>query len=101
MNHEFDFEAEAEYTNAAVYYEEARDGLGERFVEAVELTIRNICDRPDSFRLISPRVRRGLVRGFPYGVLFAVASDRVYVLAVMHLHRKPGYWSDRLKRLPE
>lgn len=101
MNHEFDFEAEAEYINAAVYYGEARSGLGERFIEAVEVAIRNICDQPEWFRLISPRVRRCLVRGFPYGVLFAVASDRIYILAVMHLHRKPGYWIDRLKRVPE
>ena len=101
MNHEFDFEAEAEYINAANYYEEARSGLGEQFIQSVERAIRNACDRPEWFRLISPRVRRSLVRGFPYGILFAVASDRIFILAVMHLHRKPGYWVERLNRVPE
>jgi toxin ParE1/3/4 len=40
-------------------------------------------------------VRRCLVNRFPYGVLYSVESDRVYVLALMHLHRRPGYWKDR------
>ena len=101
MTHEFDFEAEAEYISAAAYYEEARTGLGDQFIQAVERAIHSACDQPQWFRLISPRVRRSLVRGFPYGILFAVAGDRLYILAVMHLHREPGYWSERLKRVPE
>lgn len=40
-------------------------------------------------------VRRCLVRRFPYGVLYARESDRLYILAIMHTKRKPGYWLDR------
>lgn len=32
---------------------------------------------------------------FPYSVLYAVASDRVWVVAVAHQHRRPGYWQQR------
>lgn len=31
----------------------------------------------------------------PYGVLYARESDRLYILAIMHTKRKPGYWLDR------
>ena len=41
------------------------------------------------------RFRRCLVHRFPYGVIYAVEDDVVYVAAVMHLKRKPGYWESR------
>jgi hypothetical protein len=30
------------------------------------------------------------------GLLYCVEPDRIYVVAVMHLHRRPGYWRSRL-----
>lgn len=27
--------------------------------------------------------------------LYSIESDRVYILAVMHLHRHPDYWKSR------
>jgi hypothetical protein len=29
-------------------------------------------------------------------VLYRVERERIYVVAVMHLHRRPGYWRPRL-----
>ncbi len=37
-----------------------------------------------------------LAHTFPFGVLFAVAPDLIFMVAVPHLSRKPGYWRDRL-----
>ena len=37
---------------------------------------------------------------FPYGLIYAVQGDTIYVAAVMHLKRKPGYWVPRTKRSP-
>ncbi len=33
---------------------------------------------------------------FPYSIIFRVDSDRIYVIAVAHAKRRPGYWKDRL-----
>ena len=41
-------------------------------------------------------MRRRMLNRFPYGLLYAVEADRIIVVAVMHLHRRPGYWKDRL-----
>ena len=43
------------------------------------------------------QVRRCLVHRFPYGVIYSVdeQSSEVLILAVMHLHRQPDYWSGR------
>jgi len=40
-------------------------------------------------------IRRALVHRFPYGVLYVLERDRLLIIAVMHLHRQPGYWQNR------
>lgn len=42
--------------------------------------------------MLKGRFRRYLVHHFPYGVIYAVEGRTIYVAAVMHLKRKPGYW---------
>jgi len=39
--------------------------------------------------------RRSLVNRFPFGILYSVQNDQIYILAVMHLHKEPGYWKKR------
>jgi plasmid stabilization system protein ParE len=41
-------------------------------------------------------VRRVVVRGFPYVVLYLVESDLVIVIAVYHTSRDPDGWHERL-----
>jgi hypothetical protein len=33
---------------------------------------------------------------FPYGVIYRASKDRVDVIAIMHLKRRPGYWKSRV-----
>jgi len=40
-------------------------------------------------------VRRSLVKRFPYGVLYSKENNGILILAVMNLHREPGYWETR------
>ncbi len=52
--------------------------------------------RPVALPVLQGCLRRSLLRRFPYGIICAEEGDGVWVLAVMHLHRKPGYWRDRV-----
>jgi hypothetical protein len=45
-------------------------------------------------------LRRALLEGFPYAVLFVAVADAVHVLAVAHVRREPGYWFNRIRRSP-
>jgi len=47
-------------------------------------------------QIIATSVRRHLTDRFPYGVVYLVEPDYVWIVAVMHLHREPGYWHKRL-----
>lgn len=95
MDYEFHPAAEAEYEEAARRYDEVSTELGDRFVAEIESAVGRVCHNPDWFRKLTPRVRRCLVRTFPYGLLFEADGGRIVIVAVMHLHRHPDYWKWR------
>jgi|GEM_PF-225276 len=33
---------------------------------------------------------------FSYSLLYSIEEDHIFIIAVAHQHRKPGYWIDRL-----
>jgi hypothetical protein len=95
MSFSFHPEAEAEFLKAIEFYEECDPGLGLDFARQVQASIRNAIDFPTMWPKIDDDIRRCLVHRFPYGVLYTPDSDATFVLAVMHLHREPGYWRYR------
>jgi hypothetical protein len=44
---------------------------------------------------VRPRIRRMLVRRFPYKLICTVRVDAVHIIAVAHGHCMPDYWQDR------
>ena len=88
-------EAAAELTAAARFYESQAENLGLDFIDAVASAYRRLVTFPESGRPFGPRLRRILVPGFPYGLVYRPESDRVLIVAVAHLRRRPGYWRAR------
>ena len=88
--------AEAELIAAGEFYEAQAAGLGLDFVAEVRRTARTIAAHPEVGHRFSRRLRRTLVRRFPYGLLYRVEADTIVVVAVMHLRRRPGYWRGRV-----
>jgi len=89
-------EAHAEMIEQARYYENKSDGLGADFLDAVEEAARRIAQAPQAGPIERANIRKRLVSGFPFTILYEVQTDRVYIAAVMHQHRRPGYWRKRL-----
>ena len=92
---EFHPEAVVELRAGATYYEQQQPGLGERFVSSIEFSLAGIIESPLTWPVLEQDVRRKLVRVFPYAILYSIEPDRLFVLAVMHCHQKPGYWRTR------
>lgn len=95
MRYEFHPEARAEYLDAAAYYEERQIGLGVRFTIEIEDVIQRIAGAPHRWQKVEGEIHRCLAHRFPYGVLYSIEKDYVFVLAIMHHSRKPGYWRRR------
>jgi plasmid stabilization system protein ParE len=91
----FDPEAQAEFIAAARYYEAQAENLGLDFISTVEATYRRLASFPESGRPFGSRFRRVLVPGFPYGLIYRAEPDRVLIIAVAHVRRRPGYWRSR------
>lgn len=92
-----DPEASLEIRQAAEFYEDCRKGLGQGFLDAIELALDQIRQHPRTWRVLKGRFRRYLLQRFPYGLIYAVEGQTIFVAAVMHLKRKPGYWVSRGK----
>ena len=98
MKVSFDPEALLEIRHAAAFYEDSRTGLGKAFLSCVETATDEILRHPMMWRRVKGRFRRYLVQEFPYGLIYTVQGDTIYIAAVMHLKRKPGYWVSRTRK---
>jgi hypothetical protein len=87
--------AEEEFYSAVDYYLAIDPVLGRDFAAEVFAAIARAIEYPRAWTALDGTIRRSLVRRFPYGVLYSEEPDGLYVFAVMHLHREPGYWSTR------
>ena len=96
MRFYFHPDADAEFDKVVDYYEECQPGLGIEFAEEVYATISRIIAYPRAWMSMSKHTRRCLVNRFPYGVIYQVKSDMLRIIAVADLHRRPGYWQDRV-----
>lgn len=89
-------EAREELRRAVAYHEGQRPGLGDEFADEVENTIRRIKMFPGAWTPLSNNARRCRMKRFSYGLVYTVEGEQVLIVAVMHLHQKPGYWTHRL-----
>ncbi|MCG5535754.1 type II toxin-antitoxin system RelE/ParE family toxin [Ectothiorhodospira mobilis] len=88
-------EAERELHEAVHYYEGIEPGLGYDLSVEIYSAIQRAVAYPQAWPVLDDEIRRALVRRFPYGVLYSVEEGTLLVVAVMNLHREPGYWKDR------
>ncbi len=88
-------EAEEELNKAIDYYEAIEPGLGYDFAQEVYSAIQRSVDFPKVWAMMEGEVRRCLLRRFPYGILYSEEENGIFIVAVMPLHRKPGYWRHR------
>jgi toxin ParE1/3/4 len=89
-------EAEAELAGAVAFYEGRREGLGGEFRQEVEGAVGRIGRMPQAFTLTpEDGTRRCVLRRFPYTLHFLETEEAIWVLAVAHQRRKPGYWHGR------
>ena len=95
MKFSFHEQAEKEFFNAIDYYEECQPGLGLRFSEEVFIIVKRLCEYPKAWALIDSTTRRCLTNKFPFGILYRIVNNSIWIIAVMHLHRKPDYWENR------
>ncbi len=89
-------EARAEFEAAIVFYESRAQGLGLDSETKVEQAVRAVCEGP---RVWPPHglsgFRKYFVERFPFIVFYLELADFIWVAAIAHASRRPGYWKHR------
>ncbi len=95
-------EAEEELVAAEARYEDRRPGLGVEFRLAIDDAMERLREAPGAAPLLrtvpsSLGVRNLHAKRFPYSVVFLEHDTTLWVVAVAHQRRRPGYWRQRIE----
>lgn len=93
--------AELEAADAAVWYDDQKQGLGDAFLAESKSALDQLRTAPNLAARLEDyagdeEVRRHLMMRFPYIVVFACRPYQLIVIAVSHSRRRPQYWLKRL-----
>ncbi len=96
MKSRFHDAADAELSEAVAYYDDKARGLGDLFLAEVKSATQNIEQYPEIAPIINLGVRAKLLVRFPYSLMYVIDEKELFIVAVAHQSRRPGYWADRL-----
>ncbi len=88
--------AEAELHDAIAFYESRCDGLGVAFQSDVEHVVELIRQHPDRWVVYKNLAyRKCSLDRFPFHVFYIELEEVIWIAAIAHQKRKPGYWLHR------
>jgi plasmid stabilization system protein ParE len=92
----FHSQAALELEEAADYYEVRRRGLGRLLLDEVEQRVAHIRRYPSSGAPYKETTfRHAILNRFPYILFYMERSELLWIVAVAHAKRRPGYWQGR------
>jgi len=88
----------AELREAMDRYEQQRPGLGGEFREEFEAAVNRIRQNPQMHSDEGEGVRHCPLHRFPFTEVYNDLGPQVWIAAVAHQRRRPGYW---IRRRPD
>lgn len=85
----------AELRKSADFYTARSPEAAQRFAAAVDDAINSILANPQRYSRVGPNERGCSVVKFPFQIIYRTPGDILYVVAVAHAKRRPGYWKRR------
>lgn len=96
MNLEYSVEALADIQEIHVSLVRQSTARASEFYREIDAATERILATPRIGTASPEGIRRIKVRSFPYVVLYQLAHDLIWVVAVAHTSRAPGFWRERL-----
>ena len=88
-------EAATEYIDAHSWYAARSAAIADRFEAAVAKGVQRIVEAPNRWPNYDVTHRKLLLRRFPYLLIYREAAVHIWIVAVAHAYRRPGYWKRR------
>ena len=82
-------EANLEIIEAYLYYEEKRIGLGEEFLEHLNIYFDRITTNPEHFPQKRKPYREAFIKRFPFLVIYEITKREVIVYSVFNTWQNP------------
>jgi len=90
--------AQQELDEAIEYYNERSPGLGDHFLLEALAAFERIKKFQKAWNPYTENTRRCQTHRFPYGVIYQKLESEILIVAVANLHKRPGYWLDRIRQ---
>jgi toxin ParE1/3/4 len=91
----FEIPAKADLAEVKLWLKDKRLGLAVDFTICLEETVERIRRHPEGYPVVSRRLRRAVLRRFPYGVYYWYDAPIVRIIGVIHSSRHPRTWLER------
>ena len=75
---------------AYIWYESQLEGLGESFLDELEISYKKLVKSPTSFGFIQNEFRSITMKKFPYIIIYEIIDIQIVVYAVFHSFRDPN-----------
>lgn len=82
--------AQIDIEEAAVWYEQQKEGLGADFLEEIEDKFLIIEQNPNLFGVKHKQVHQAFLYRFPFSIHYIVETECIFVIAILHTNRNPS-----------
>ena len=81
--------AEGHIQSAYHWYEQQKNGLGNNFLDAIDIALLSIQSNPMFYSFRRKNIRGCITKRFPYIILFYIKQNNIRVVSVFHMSMKP------------
>jgi plasmid stabilization system protein ParE len=91
------FHPEAEVERAQAWYEERSVLAAAGFLQELTRAIQRIRVAPDRYPAAEHGTHRILLEQYLFTAFYVMRRDEIFIVAVAHHKRRPGYWTTRTR----
>ncbi|MBR9803576.1 type II toxin-antitoxin system RelE/ParE family toxin [bacterium] len=95
MRIEFHPDASRELEAACAWHDEHNPGAASNFIASIDEVVDLIAHDPGRFTALDDRHRSCSLACFPFQIVYQHYDQSLFILAVAHAKRPPGYWKQR------
>ena len=86
--------ARTDVREAKAFYRKDSEQAPKDFASELRRALQKIREHPQIGVPYEPGTRRFIMIRFPHSVVYYLSGEGIYVVAVEHHSREPGYWHD-------
>jgi toxin ParE1/3/4 len=87
---------EGEVAEAYVWYGKRSQRAADGFIAELDAALDAVQRNPARYAPYLHGTQRFLLKRYPYAVVYRELEDLIWIVAVAHGKRRPGYWKSRV-----